>query len=141
MSISEIWIWSLVDPTGDEGETGGALGDVTGYAVETDDGKIGDVDEASFGPEARGFLVVDTGFWIFGKKRLIPAGIVSGVDHDRRVITLACTKDDVKGAPDLDEVRAHDDAHQQEIGDYFARGRYADMDGDPVGPQAGPGRS
>ena len=28
------------------------------------------------------YLVVDTGFWIFGKKRLIPAGVVTHVDPD-----------------------------------------------------------
>lgn len=30
----------------------------------------------------RRHVVVDTGFWIFGKKRLIPAGTVRQVDHD-----------------------------------------------------------
>ena len=52
-----------------------AASDLVGYDVEATDGHIGKIDEAS--NEAAGqYLVVDTGFWIFGKKRLIPAGVV-----------------------------------------------------------------
>jgi len=114
--------------------------DLTDYDVEALDGSIGKVDDAT--DEApSGDLVVDTGFWIFGKKRLIPAGLIRDVDWDGKVVFLSCTKDDVKGAPDLDEARKNDAAHRQEMGDYFDRSRYAGMHGDPVGPQAGPGRS
>ena len=45
--------------------------DLIGYGVEARDGSIGTIDEAST-EAARRWLVVDTGFWIFGKKRLIP---------------------------------------------------------------------
>jgi hypothetical protein len=136
--MSEIWVWTWTErDTGDEQ----ARPDVTGYAVEATDGHIGTIDEASFDEDARGCIVVDTGFWIFGKKRLIPAGLIQDVDWDEKVVTLSCTKDDVKGAPDLDETRKNDAAHRQEMGDYFDRSRYAGMHGDPVGPQAGPGRT
>ena len=47
--------------------------DMVGYNVEATDGSIGKIDEAST-ETSRRYLVVDTGFWIFGKKRLIPAG-------------------------------------------------------------------
>ena len=50
-------------------------------------------------------------------------------------------EDDVKGAPDYDEERKEDQSHRNEVGDYFDRSRYAGMHGDPVGPQAGPGRT
>jgi len=136
--MSEIWVWtwSERDP-GDEQPRP----DVTGYAVEATDGHIGTIDEASFDEDARGCIVVDTGFWIFGKKRLIPAGLIADVDWDGKVVKLSCTKDDVKGAPDLDETRTNDAAHRREMGDYFDRSRYAGMHGDPVGPQPGPGRT
>jgi hypothetical protein len=135
--MSEIWVWTWT-----ERDTGGgqARPDVTGYSVEATDGHIGSIDEASFDEDARGCIVVDTGFWIFGKKRLIPAGLIRDVDWEQKVVSLSCTKDDVKGAPDLDETRTNDAAHRQEMGDYFDRSRYSGMHGDPVGPQAGPGR-
>ena len=114
--------------------------DLTGWEVEALDGHIGKVDEATMAPGAT-CLVVDTGFWIFGKKRMIPAGFIGDVDWEKKVVHLTCSKDDVKGAPDLDEARKEDDAHRQEVGDYFDKARYAGMHGDPVGPQAGPGRT
>jgi hypothetical protein len=51
-----------------------------GYDVMATDGRIGSIEEHS-SDESSGYLVVDTGFWIFGKKRLIPAGVVTAVDH------------------------------------------------------------
>ena len=56
---------------------------VVGYDVDATDGDIGKIDEAST-DAGRRYLVVDTGFWIFGKKRMIPAGVVTRVDHDGR---------------------------------------------------------
>ena len=57
--------------------------DLVGYDVEATDGSIGKIDEAT-NESSSSYVVVDTGFWIFGKKRLIPAGVVSTVDHDAR---------------------------------------------------------
>ena len=46
--------------------------DLTGFeVVTTDDHKIGRVDEAT-NEAGNSWIVVDTGFWIFGKKRMIP---------------------------------------------------------------------
>jgi hypothetical protein len=78
--------------------------DVVGYDVEATDGSIGKIDEAS-NDTAASYLVVDTGFWIFGKKRLIPAGVIRRVDDDERKLHVAMTKDQIKSAPDFD---AHD---------------------------------
>ena len=46
--------------------------------------------------------MVDTGFWIFGKKRLIPAGAITAVDHDGKTLRVTMTKDQIKNAPDYD---------------------------------------
>ena len=78
--------------------------DFTGFDVEATDGHIGKVDDAS-NDAGRSFLVVDTGFWIFGKKRLIPAGVVERVDPDAKAIHVALTKEQIKSAPDYDEIR------------------------------------
>ena len=79
--------------------TGG--NDLVGYDVEATDGSIGKIDEATT-EASSSYLVVDTGFWIFGKKRLIPAGVVSGVDHDSKNVYVNLTKEQIKSAPDYD---------------------------------------
>ena len=87
--------------------------DFTGFDVEAADGHIGKVDEAS-NDAGRSFLVVDTGFWIFGKKRLIPAGVVERVDPDTKTIHVVLTKDQIKSAPDYDEIqRASSDEYER----------------------------
>ena len=75
--------------------------DLVGYSVEASDGSIGKIDEASTQTSAQ-WLVVDTGFWIFGKKRLIPAGAVTGVDHDGELVMVNISKEQIKAAPDHD---------------------------------------
>ncbi len=73
--------------------------DLTGFDVEATDGHIGTIDEWS-AADADSYLVVDTGFWIFGKKRVVPARAVKQVNIDDRMVFVDMTKDQVKGAPD-----------------------------------------
>jgi len=92
-----------------------------GYGVEATDGHIGKIDEAS-AETTRNYLVVDTGFWIFGKKRLIPAGVVTTVDHDKQQVFVAMTKDEIKQAPDYDEhMTTDDDAYYDKYASYYGR--------------------
>ncbi len=109
-------VWSYRDSEWSEDR------DLVGYEVEADGGGIGKVDQASTDAAAQ-WLVVDTGFWIFGKKRVIPAGTVVGMDHDARRIVVSMTKDQVKAAPDYDESEwANEDTHEQQRarhGDYY----------------------
>jgi hypothetical protein len=94
--------------------------DLTGFDVEASDGHIGKVDEATF--DAGGScLVVDTGFWIFGKKRMLPAAVVTSVDVDERKVHVSMTKDQIKDAPDFDEERHASDAaaHHAEQETYY----------------------
>jgi hypothetical protein len=77
-------------------------GDLVGYEVEATDGSMGNVDDAT-DDISGSYLVVDVGFWILGRQRLIPAGAVTGVDHDSKTVTVSMTKDQVKDAPDYDD--------------------------------------
>jgi hypothetical protein len=94
--------------------------DVTGFDVEASDGSIGKVDEATM-EEGGSCLVVDTGFWIFGKKRMIPAGVVTRIDPDDKKVYVAMTKQSIKDAPDFDDKRHTKDAraHHDEQADYY----------------------
>jgi hypothetical protein len=76
--------------------------DVVGFDVEARDGRIGKVDEATWDVHS-GRIVVDTGPWIFGRKVILPAGLIERIDPDDRKVFVACTKDQVKDAPAYDD--------------------------------------
>lgn len=104
--------WNYRDTTWSEG-------DVVGYDVHAVDGSIGTVAEATSDTD-RAHIVVDTGFWIFGKKRLIPAGAVIKVDHDARTVTVSLSKDQVKAAPDYDDLDQDlDDDARERHSDFY----------------------
>ena len=101
--------------------TSGAT-DLSGFDVEATDGSIGKIDEATYETSAS-YVVVDTGFWIFGKKRLIPAGVVERVDADDHKVYVRMTKDQIKDAPDYDPDlhRQEQSRYRDEVGDYYSR--------------------
>jgi hypothetical protein len=103
--------------------------DLSGYHVEGVDGEIGSVDETTYeiGADA---LVVDTGPWIFGKKVMLPVGVIDRIDPDSHKVFTTLTKDQIKNAPEFDESRFHDRVHREEIGSYYGRNR-------PAGPDYG----
>src|SRR5438045_2217038 len=82
--------------------------DITGFDIEAIDGHIGKLDEATYDQRAA-CLVVDTGFWIFGKKRIVPGGVVRRIDWDGKKVDVGMTKDEIRNAPDYDEVRHRSD--------------------------------
>lgn len=92
--------------------------DLSGYEVEATDGSIGKVDEATY-ETGRSFLVVDTGPWIFGKKVMLPAGVINRVDFDTETVYVSRSKDEIKNAPEFDESRYHDDTYRAELGGYY----------------------
>jgi hypothetical protein len=95
--------------------------DLTGFTVEAIDGKIGKVDEAT--NEVGGsFAVVDTGPWIFGKKVMLPAGVIRDVDLDAETVFVDRTKDQIKNAPELDEQTYRDDRYRGELSNYYGPG-------------------
>ena len=51
--------------------------DLIGYSIAATDGDIGRIDEATY-ETGSSYLVVDTGPWIFGRKVMLPAGVVEG---------------------------------------------------------------
>jgi hypothetical protein len=95
--------------------------DLTGFSVEAIDGSIGKIDEAS--NEVGGsYIVVDTGPWIFGKKVLLPAGVIDRVDTADETVYVNRAKDEIKNAPEFDESRYQDMAYREEVGGYYGPG-------------------
>lgn len=93
--------------------------DITGFDVEATDGSIGSVEEARF-DAGSSFIVVDTGPWIFGKKVVLPAGVIQRVDVGDRRVWVDLTKSQIENAPEFDELRYRDDDYRAEIGGYYA---------------------
>ena len=102
---------------------------IVGYSVEALDGSIGKVDEATF-DAGSAFIVVDTGPWIFGKKVMLPAGVVKSADHDDETIFVDRTKDEIKNAPEFDDSLVQDDDYRGRLGTYYGAGGagYRDRD-------------
>jgi hypothetical protein len=116
MAVVELWTFKTETPGIDMSTV-----DLTGFKVEATDGSIGKVDETTH--EAGGsFIVVDTGPWIFGKKVMLPAGVIRDVDLDSETVFVGLMKDEIKDAPELDEATYRDQAYRNEIGEYY-RGR------------------
>ena len=93
--------------------------DLTGYDAEAVDGDIGTVDSTSLDAGV-GYVVVDTGRWIFGKKVLIPAALVERVDRDDETVYIGRTKDEIQNAPEFDEDHYRDAAYRDRVGAYYA---------------------
>jgi hypothetical protein len=111
--IAEVWTYH---------EAGWGTSDLTGFKVEAKDGSIGKVDEAS-NEVGSAYVVVDTGPWIFGKKVLLPAGIVRDVDFDAETVYVDRTKDEIKSSPEFDEKTYKDEGYRNEVGSYYGSGR------------------
>jgi hypothetical protein len=114
---------AVVDGTGDpmsntwryRDEAWSETGTLVGYDVEATDGSIGEIDEATSETD-RSYVVVDTGSWISGEKRLIPAGLVTGVDHDAKTVAVTVSKDQIRAAPDYEEFA---EESRKEYSDYY----------------------
>ena len=66
--------------------------------------------------------MVDTGPWIFGKKVMLPAGVISDVDHDDEKVYVNRTKAQIKEAPEFDDSMIDDEEYRTRLGSYYGPG-------------------
>src|SRR5213080_2056527 len=109
MATGEIWSFAIAAPTVD----------LTGFKVEARDGSIGKVDEATM-ETGSSYIVVDTGPWIFGKKVMLPAGVIRDIDLDTETVFVDFKKDEIKNAPEFDEKTYRDQGYRNELGSYYS---------------------
>src|SRR5215468_7729057 len=114
MRMAMVEIWTYREPTW-------ATTDLTGYKVEAQDGGIGKIDEASYDVGA-GYIVIDTGPWIFGKKVMLPAGVITRIDAQEENVYVNLTKEQIKNAPEFDADTYRDDAYRGKLGTYYGPG-------------------
>ncbi|MGW1893427.1 PRC-barrel domain containing protein [Streptomyces sp. NPDC002004] len=111
------YMWAYIPTSGHTPDD-----DLTGYGVEATDGHIGKVDKHSSEVGSQ-YIVVDTGVWIFGKEVMLPAGTVTSIDHENRLIFVARTKDEIKAAPEFDkETHLGDPAYRDQLGGHYGSG-------------------
>jgi PRC-barrel domain len=101
-------------------ETGFAGGepDLTGFSIAAVDGDIGRVDEATY-ETGESYLVVDTGPWIFGRKVMLPAGVVERIDTGEKTVYVDRTKDQIKDAPEYYDAFTENAEYREELGRYY----------------------
>jgi hypothetical protein len=100
------------------GLTGDEL-DLTGYPIAAVDGDIGRVDRATYETGAS-YLVVDTGPWIFGRRVMLPAGLVERIDSAEKMVYVDRTKDQIKDAPEYDDDTFAENAeYREQLGNYY----------------------
>jgi hypothetical protein len=95
-------------------------GSLNGFGVEAVDGSIGKIDEATY-DVGSSYIVVDTGPWIFGKKVMLPAGVIDRIDYDDETVFVNQTKEQIKNSPEFDESTYRDDDYRSRVGDYYVR--------------------
>jgi hypothetical protein len=110
----EVDVWAFRDETL-------AARDLTGFSVEAIDGSIGKIDKAT-NETGSSRIVVDTGPWIFGKKVMLPVGVIDRVDLDNEDVYVNRTKDQIKSAPEYDESYFEDAEYRGKLGAYYGPG-------------------
>lgn len=91
--------------------------DIKGYDVYAGNNeKIGSVYDALIDEQGSfRYFVVDTGFWVFGKKVLVPMGKVQ-IDYDRHRISVgSLTKEEVERMPEYSDNMAIDYDYEERV--------------------------
>ena len=109
---TKLWAWRPDVRSADRADL------IDGFAVEALDGSIGKVDESTY-EIGSSYIVVDTGPWIFGKKVMLPAGVIDRIDYNDKRIYVSRTKDQIKDAPPFDEATYREDTYTTTLGDYY----------------------
>lgn len=74
-----------------------------GYAIHASDGGIGSLHDLYFDDRSTAirYLVVDTGYWLPGRRVLLAPAAIGGVDADREEIVTGLTRQQVEDSPDI----------------------------------------
>lgn len=91
--------------------------DIKGLDVyaEAGDEKIGSIHDALIDEDGTfRYLIVDTGFWVFGKKVLLPIG-QSRIDYSNKRVYAKLTKDQVNNLPEFTDDLKLDQEYEEQV--------------------------
>lgn len=92
---------------------------VVGFSVRATDGDIGKVDDARM--ELGGsYIIVDTGLWIVGRRVMLPAGTIEGIDWNEQKVYVDRTKDQIQDSPELTNTPPDQD-YRDTLNSYYGR--------------------
>lgn len=101
------------------------LGDIKDFTVyaqdenkaQTDQDKVGSVHTVLVDEQDGRFryYVVDTGFWIFGKKVLLPVGLGRIDTNQKRIYVEGLTKEQVEDLPNFNDLDKLDFEHEEQV--------------------------
>lgn len=99
--------------------------DVKGLEVysQTSDEKIGTVSDALVDEQGQfRYLIIDTGFWVFGKKVILPVGM-SRIDYSSHRVYASLTKDQVENLPAFTDDLKIDNTYEDQVRGVYRPGR------------------
>lgn len=90
------------------------------------DGDIGTVEEFYFDDETLTFryMIVNTGYWWFGKKVLIPIDALDHADWTRKSFPISLTKDAIKNSPDIDTEKPVSRQQEADVNKHYGHPNY-----------------
>jgi len=90
------------------------------YSSRNDD-KIGSIEDALFDDRNNNirYLIADTGFWIFGKKVLVPVGLARFDRNQKRVYIDGLTKEQVENMPGYQDDMTIDRDYENRVRDGY----------------------
>lgn len=96
------------------------------YSVYADDNdKVGSVEDGLFDDTSGQFryLIVDTGFWFFGKKVLLPIGRAQFDNSQKRVYVAGLTKEQVESLPEYNNNTSVDYDYEENVRGVYRENR------------------
>jgi hypothetical protein len=80
---------------------------INGYAISASDGKIGTISDFLFDDTnwLVRWLVVDTGYWLSGRKVLLPSSALAHLNAKKEECSIKLTMQQIKDSPNVDTDR------------------------------------
>jgi hypothetical protein len=91
--------------------------DIKNFDVYADDDKVGNVDNILVDENDRRFryFIIDTGFWVLGKKVLLPVGLARLNYENKHLFVPGLTKEQVEHLPEFTEALAIDNHYEEQV--------------------------
>lgn len=100
--------------------------DIKSFSVYDDtNDKVGSVEEIIVDESGQfRYLVIDTGFWVFGKKVLLPVGKVRIDYNQERIYANGLTKDQVENLPEYNDGMTIDYDYEERVRNVYRGGQH-----------------